>query len=274
MDGRGQLTDPLGRVDDEPGRIDVMGVSFDAFTPDRLIDFLIESSEMGRGGYVLTQNVDGLRQAVTDPSGIPQHIAEADVRVADGMPIVWASRVRRTPLPERVAGSDLIFTLSNALAERRRTLFLLGGHAGTASATSRILTDRFEGLEVVGTHCPPLGYEDDPAQLSRIESFLETTAPDFVYIGLPFDKAAVLAYRLRERLPSAWFLGLGVSFSFVSGDVQRAPLWLQRLGLEWLHRFAQEPRRLFRRYFIDDLPFVVSLMRWSLAARSGRLGPV
>jgi N-acetylglucosaminyldiphosphoundecaprenol N-acetyl-beta-D-mannosaminyltransferase len=155
-----------------------------------------------------------------------------------------------------VAGSDVIWELTAALAQTQRSLFLLGGTPGTAERAAAALTERFPGLVIAGSYCPPVGFEDEPGEMARIDSALRGASPDFVYIGLPFPKASALALEMREAMPATWFVGLGISFSFVCGDVRRAPVWMQRTGLEWVHRLAQEPQRLGRRYLVEGLPFV------------------
>jgi N-acetylglucosaminyldiphosphoundecaprenol N-acetyl-beta-D-mannosaminyltransferase len=183
------------------------------------------------------------------------------------MPLIWASRIQGTPLPARVAGSDLVVTLASALAKADRTLFLLGGQPGIAVRAADSLRERNPGIQVVGTHCPPYGYEDDPIAMDKIRSSLAQAKPDFVYVGLPFPKASALVAELRDALPQTWFLGIGISFSFICGDVVRAPRWVQRTGLEWVHRLIQEPRRLGRRYILEGLPFAAQLMLSASAKR-------
>lgn len=241
------------------------------YTPVTLIERLVAESQERRGGYVVTPNLDHLR-SVTHDARLMALALEADIRVADGMPLMWASRLQGTPLPARVAGSDLIFSLSTALARTGLSVFLLGGNPGTADASAEILQRHAPGLQVVGTYCPPHGFERDAAELSAIEAALVAAEPDFVFVGLPFGKASQLVSIVRRSLPGTWFLGLGVSFSFVSGEVRRAPRGLQRLGLEWLYRLLQEPRRLSRRYVFEGFPFAMRLL-WSSARRRGRPSP-
>ena len=115
--------------------------------------------------------------------------------------------------------------------------------------------------------CPPFGFERDPAWLDRIERELREHQPDIVYVGLGFPKQEHLIVALRERLPYTWFVSCGISFSFVAGEIRRAPAVMQRLGLEWLHRMAQEPGRLYRRYLLLGIPFLIQLMSSALLFR-------
>jgi N-acetylglucosaminyldiphosphoundecaprenol N-acetyl-beta-D-mannosaminyltransferase len=243
-----------------------MGLGLDALTMDEAVAVIMTRLERSSGGYVMTPNLDNLRGVRRNPD-LWEIAQQADLRVADGRPLVWASRLQGTPLPTRVAGSDLIFATSEAAAAAGRSVFLLGGSPGTAERAASELRRRYPSLIVAGTHCPPLGFETRPDEIVELTRELRTARPDIVLIGMPFPKAGDLVRSIRRDFPSTWFLGLGISFSFVCGDIQRAPHWMQRLGVEWLHRLVQEPRRLGRRYLLEGLPFALALMGHSLAAR-------
>jgi N-acetylglucosaminyldiphosphoundecaprenol N-acetyl-beta-D-mannosaminyltransferase len=247
-------------------RVTVGGVSLDALTAEETIAVVLDRLRDGQGGSVLTANLDHVRQHSQD-AGVRELFDSATLVVADGMPLVWASRLQGTPLPGRVAGSDLVFSLTAKAAGERRRLFLLGGAPRTADRAGDALATRFPGIEVAGSHFPPFGFEADPSQLAAIANSISAASPDLVYVGLPFPKADRLISKLRPMAPAAWFLALGVSFSFVAGDLDRAPRWMQRLGLEWLHRLAKEPRRLFRRYIMQGIPFAIRLFARSIARR-------
>ena len=239
-------------------RVSLMGLDIDAMTEEQAVARVVDRSLNDEGGWVITPNLDHLRQFRRKPS-LRRHFAEADLVLADGMPLVWASRLQDTPLPERVAGSDLIWSLTEELGRRGGSLFLVGGNPGTAEEAGGMLEQRAPGLRVVGTTCPPVGFEFDDDQMESIVTSLRDARPDVVYVGLPLDKQVAVIPHLREQLPGTWFLGLGISFSFVTGDVARAPAWMQRHGLEWIHRLVQEPKRLFRRYLLEGVPLSASL---------------
>ena len=122
-------------------------------------------------------------------------------------------------------------------------------------------------LRIAGTFCPPVGFEHDPAWMRRIREDIVSSQPDVVFVALGSPKQEYLIQLLRTELPKAWWVGVGISFSFVCGDVKRSPMWMRRLGLEWLHRLAQEPRRLMRRYLLDGMPFAFELMVRSFLGR-------
>ena len=235
------------------------GVRLHAITERKAIEHILEELDAGRGGTVVTPNLDHIRRATRDLS-FGALVAEADLVVADGMPLIWASRLQGTPLPQRVAGSDLISTLSAAAGNRGKSIFLLGGAPGTAEAAAEVLKRDNPPLKIVGTYCPPIGFEENDAEMARIITMLKAAAPDIVFVALGSPKQENLIQRIRSILPKSWWLGVGISFSFLCGDVRRAPRWLQRIGLEWLHRLSQDPKRLFHRYIIVGLPFGAQLM--------------
>jgi N-acetylglucosaminyldiphosphoundecaprenol N-acetyl-beta-D-mannosaminyltransferase len=238
-----------------------MGLDFAAVSEDQTIEHVLGAVTEGRGGWVCPANLDVLRQWC-DSADVRQLMADADLVVADGMPLLWAGELQGSPLPQRVAGSTLIVSLSAAAAAAGASVFLLGGNPGTADAAARKLAARHPHLRVAGTLCPPLGFEQDAAWLGRIEKSLRAASPDIVFVGLGFPKQERLIVWLREQLPRAWFVSCGISFSFVAGEIQRAPVLVQRLGLEWFHRLVQEPKRLFRRYLLQGVPFLTELL-WS-----------
>lgn len=240
-------------------RTDLMGLSLDRLSEVETIDEALSALHRHEGGWICPTNLDVLRQYV-DSDDVRALVDEADLVVADGMPLIWASRLAGAELPERVAGSSLIWTLPERAARDGASVFLLGGNEGAADDAADRLRGRNPALSVAGTLCPPMGFDRDDAQLDVIDATLLEAQPDFVFVGLGFPKQEKLIRRLRKVLPEAWFVSCGISFSFVSGEVRRAPVWVQRAGLEWFHRLVQDPRRLFRRYVIEGFPFLVRLL--------------
>jgi N-acetylglucosaminyldiphosphoundecaprenol N-acetyl-beta-D-mannosaminyltransferase len=246
-----------------------MGVTFDALNQEQVLDEIFDDLDAGRGGWVITTNLEILRQQ-TSVHEWQDLLSEATLVVVDGMPLVWASALAGTPVPERVAGSSLVAPLCARAARHGKSVFLIGGAPGTAARAASLLAQDASGLIVAGTLCPALGFERDPAAVSDIRKRLREAQPDIVLVGLGAPKQERLIHTLRADLPAAWHLGVGISFSFITGDVRRAPRWVQRAGLEWIHRFVQEPGRLFNRYFLQGLPFAMRLGSWALRQRIRR----
>ena len=239
--------------------VNIGGVELHAVTEQQTIDLILSALSQGFGGTVVTPNLDIVRNCRRDLS-FATLVAESSLAIADGTPLIWASKVQGTLLPQRVAGSDLISTLSAAAATAGRSIFLLGGAPGAAEGAAEVLKSRSPTLKVAGTYCPPMGFEKNPEELRKIEQILTAARPDIVWVALGSPKQERLIAILRKTLPAAWWLGVGISFSFLTGEVQRAPKVLQKVGLEWLHRVWQEPGRLAKRYFVHGLPFFATLM--------------
>lgn len=253
------------------GRIRLHGLAIDRLTEAEAIAAVLGALDERRGGYAVTPNLDHVRQFAQRPDLRPI-FERADLVVADGMPLVWASRVQGTPLPERVAGSDLVWSLTAEAALRGRSVFLLGGAPGASEAAEARLRALYPGALIAGRLSPPLGFERRPEEMERIRSALADADPDIVYVALGFPKQERLIAYLRPEFPRAWFLGVGFSLSFIAGDAARAPGWMIRLGLEWVHRLAQEPRRLAKRYLVHDLPFAARLFARAAVTRLRRRG--
>lgn len=247
-------------------RISLMGMQIDHLTERQVVAAIGDSLSRGRGGWVITPNLEHLRRYRKDHA-LKQYFDQADLVLADGMPLVWASRVKGTPLPARVAGSDLIWSLSMEAARRGRSIFVLGGTREAGWEAARKLQERCPGLRIAGMVYPPHGFDSDSLAMDQIIETLEIVDPDIVYVGLGFPKQERVIAILRKRFPQTWFLGIGISIHFVGGDIARAPRWMQRLGLEWIHRLAQEPRRLAKRYLVYGLPFAARLLAHGAVAR-------
>ena len=253
-----------------------MGLPVDQLTESDTIETVLEAVGAGRGGCLFTPNLHHMQAFATGADGSvydrSSRLPGARLVVADGMPLIWASKLRGTPLPERVAGSNLIWTLTEGAARRGASIFLLGGNPGAADACAARMRAEFPGVLIAGCMSPPHGFETDERAIDEIVATLRAAAPEIVYLALGFPKQEELALQLAPYLPTTWFVGVGISFSFVSGEVQRAPRWMQVTGLEWIHRLVQEPRRLFRRYVVDGLPFAARMFKHALRSRFGGRG--
>ncbi|MCV7312911.1 WecB/TagA/CpsF family glycosyltransferase [Mycobacterium paraffinicum] len=257
------------RVSAGPDKIEVGGLWFDALTEEQVVDVVREAWAAGRGGSIIPVNVDVARAAARGPE-LAELIARASLVVADGMPLVWAARAKGDRLPERVAGSSLIFPLSAAAAADGKSVYLLGGAEGVPERAAGALVARSAGLRIAGTLSPPFGFDDTEDGARRAVAAVAAAAPDLVFVGLGFPRQERLIELVRQELPHAWCLACGGGIAMTAGIVRRASPVLQRLGFEWVHRLALEPRRLARRYLRDDLPFALALVIRSAAQRFRR----
>jgi N-acetylglucosaminyldiphosphoundecaprenol N-acetyl-beta-D-mannosaminyltransferase len=252
-----------------PERIVIVRCAIDPLTSAQAVDHVFESLAAGRGGWLFTPNLDILRRLTKDPQ-YDAITSTASLRLADGMPLVWAARLQGTPLPERIAGSEIIWSLCAHAARLGRSVFFLGGNPGAAAAAVERLRGLYPALTVAGIEVPPLGFERNEEYLSSLQAALIDAAPDLVLVGLPAHKQDPLIRRLTAAMPRTWFAGIGVTFSFVAGEVRKPPPIVRRIGLEWFFRLLQEPRRLARRYLLEGVPFAIWLLAHSAANRFRR----
>lgn len=224
----------------------VWGVPFAPVTLEETVEAVDDLIEKREPSYFITANLHYVMLTREHPALEPINEAAALI-VADGAPIVRAARRRPVPLPERVAGSDLIFHLCELAAKKGRRLFFLGAPEGVAEEAAEKLRARYPGLQVVGTECPPFRplSDDEHAQLlDRIRA----TNPDILLVAFGQPKGERWIFENYKRLGVPVSVQVGASLEFAAGRFARAPLWMQKTGLEWVFRLLQEPRRLFARY--------------------------
>ncbi len=246
-------------------QVGMLGAYVDCVTAAQAAERTREFIESGVPHQVVTVNIDFLRQAQQDREfmDIINHSALA---VADGMPLVWASGWMGDRLPERVAGVELVDHCCRFAASEGYRVFLLGGEEGVPQAAARILEERHPGLQVVGTYSPPVGpFSEDEDH--KIVSMIQEARPHILLVafGAPKQDKWIAAHQRQLSVPLA--IGVGGVFNFLTGRVKRAPMWMQKHGLEWLYRVSQEPGRLWRRYFVNDLPVVARLAFYALQLR-------
>jgi N-acetylglucosaminyldiphosphoundecaprenol N-acetyl-beta-D-mannosaminyltransferase len=240
-------------------RVAIDGLLFDDVTLAEATARLVAMAQLrDRPRFACTGNLDHLALASTDVAFRAAYHA-ADLVVADGAPIVWLARLAGTPLRERVAGSDLFWTLGEASGTTGVTLFLLGGVEGAADEARRALEHRYPGCKVVGTYCPPFATFSDDNEQERIRTRVQAVRPDILLVafGAPKQEKWIVANKDRVGVPMA--IGVGGSFEMASGKLRRAPQWVQHAGMEWAFRFAQQPRRLFERYVQRDMPHLAKV---------------
>jgi N-acetylglucosaminyldiphosphoundecaprenol N-acetyl-beta-D-mannosaminyltransferase len=230
------------------------------------VEYIMAASGRHEGGWVATPNIDICRQSRRDPA-LRSLVETATLIVPDGMPLVWAARLRGCPLPERVAGGSLIFSLTEAAARHGRSIYLLGGATEVPYRAAVQLRRRYPGLVVAGADAPPPGFHADPDVVETVRGRLAAAAPDIVYVGLGFPKQEQLIANLAPSFPATWFVGCGAAIPYAAGTLPRPPQWMRGTGLAWLFRLSHEPRRLFRRYLVDDLPFALALLAAAAAER-------
>jgi N-acetylglucosaminyldiphosphoundecaprenol N-acetyl-beta-D-mannosaminyltransferase len=231
-------------------RIELLGCQVDNLTLEETLQRVEAFIRSGHPHQHVVVNVDKIVKAQQDAE-LRRIINDCALINVDGMPVVWASRVLGKPLKERVAGVDLFDALMHRAAREGWRVYLLGARAEVVSDVRRIYEQRLPGLRVVG-HRDGYWPKDEDEQVAQ-EIAGSGAQLLFVAISSPRKEQFLGRWQATMKVPFA--MGVGGTFDVASGRVKRAPLWMQRTGLEWFYRFLQEPRRMFRRYFIDDMAF-------------------
>jgi len=249
-----------------PPKVTILGVAFDSLDYEELcacIDLRIASREPG---YVVTPNTDHVCRYHRDPDF--QHAyAGAFLVLPDGVPILWAAWLFRTPLRQKLSGSDLVPALAAYAAERGYSVYFLGGYPGTAAATARILKGRHPALRVAGVDCPEYGFHLNEARNGEVLQQLKASQADICFVALGSPKQELWMRRHYGEASVPVMIGVGGTLDFVSGRIRRAPKWVQKAGFEWLWRLCQEPRRLWHRYLVEDMLIFKLLWRESRQRR-------
>lgn len=232
----------------------LFGIDFDVLTMQDAVNWVLQNVATGRQShcrYVVTPNVNLTLRHQNDPE-FRRLIHHADLTICDGQPLVRLSKFFRKPLPERVAGSDLVFqTFDAAIPEMPLKVFLLGAAPGVAETAEVNIHNRWDGVQVVGLLSPDFGFEKDPQQNKEIVDQINESGADLLIIGLGAPKQETWAFQHRFELQTAVALCVGGTIDFLAGEQTRAPKIVQRMGVEWVWRIATNPGRLAGRYFKD-----------------------
>ena len=205
--------------------------------------------------YVVAINVDVVRKIEADPY-LKKIVDDADMVLVDGKPLVWISKLHGRPLKEKVSGSDLVPLLCEVAAKNGYKVFIIGGKEGSAERAKQRLEEKLPDIKIVGTYAPPFGFEKDDAELERINRMISQAHPDLLITCFGCPKQEKWIYENIEKYDAKVSICAGATVDFLAGNVTRAPRWMSEHGLEWVYRFLQEPRRMFRRYFVDDMKII------------------
>jgi N-acetylglucosaminyldiphosphoundecaprenol N-acetyl-beta-D-mannosaminyltransferase len=248
--------------------VTIAGARLDALAFDDVVETIVaHAAHGGAPAYVVTPNAHHVVLLQRD-ARLREIYEHAFLVVADGVPLLWAARLLGMHLPGRVNGTDLFEALCARAASEGLRVFLLGGRAGAADAAAAHLTARHPSLNICGTHCPPMNFEKDATESGQVLAAIGDARPHILFVGLGAPKQEYWMYSTCEQLGVPVSLGIGVSFEFVGGIVPRAPLWMQRAGLEWLYRLVAEPGRLWKRYVIGNAFFCALVARQWIALRA------
>ena len=235
----------------------------DVLTFDQGLDAIRELVQSGKGGAVYTPNVDHIVTLERNPK-FRDVYTRASLSFADGVPVLWASWLLRPVLPEKLSGSDMILPVARLAGREGWRVYLLGGSPGAAKIAAERLREQC-GTNIVGIDDGMIRIGDKSPEQRAIVERIRDARPDLVLVALGAPKQEFWIDENADEIGPAVCLGVGASLDFVAGTMKRSPRWMSKIGLEWMYRLGQEPKRLWRRYLIDDPRFLAIVLRtWRL----------
>jgi N-acetylglucosaminyldiphosphoundecaprenol N-acetyl-beta-D-mannosaminyltransferase len=234
----------------------MFGLIFESVTFASAVTQILDAAKQKKKGLIVTPNVDHIVM-LQDDAEMKRIYENAMFRYADGMPIVWLSKILNGEhLPERVTGADLLIAVCEKSAHTALNIFFLGGNPGIAEQAAKKLQSQFHNLKIAGFYCPPFGFEHNQAETDRIIDDINSRNVDILFIGVGAPKQEKWAAKHLDRLHVGPILCVGAAFDFAAGIIKRAPLWIQKSGMEWFWRLASEPGRMWKRYLVRDSRFI------------------
>ena len=210
-------------------------------------------------GHIITPNVDQVVRMEKDPY-FKEICNNAELLLVDGHPLMWIAKWYGMPIKEKICGSDLVPHLCELASKKGYRVFLLGAAEGVASKAARNLEAKYQGIQVVGTYSPPYGFEKDTKEIEKINTILRESNADMLFVGMGVPKQDRFIYENMNKYQIPMSFSIGATIDFIAGEQKRAPRWMSDHGLEWVYRLFSDPKRMFKRYIIDDMQ--IFLLAW------------
>ncbi len=211
--------------------------------------------------YVVAINVDVVMKIEEDPY-LKRIVDSADMVLVDGKPLVWISKLHGKSLKAKISGSDLVPLLCEVAAQKGYKIFLIGGKDGIADQAKQHLVKKLPGIQIVGVYAPPFGFEKNKTELEKINQMISEAHPDLLIACFGCPKQEKWIYENLAKYEAKVSICAGATVDFLAGNVKRAPRWMSEHGLEWFYRFLQEPKRMFKRYFVDDVGIIKLIFKY------------
>ena len=246
------MTEKDLKIVDNRKVIDFLGIRLNNMTATEILDHVDYCIERKTPVQIVGVNVYQALRVIEDKYS-HQIFDEAEIVFTDGKPIMWMADRLKRPIIEKVSGPDLMLLLCERAAQKNYKIFLLGAGPGVADKAAENLEHDYPGLQCVGTYSPPFGFERDPEEMKKIVTMLKDSGADQLFVGMGSPKQDIFIYENKKEYNIPVSYSMGAALDFIGGSVKRAPKWMSDHGLEWFHRFTQNPKRLFKRYFVDDM---------------------
>lgn len=215
----------------------------------------------GDKSYVVAINVDVVTKIEKD-TYLKKIVDEANMVLVDGKPLVWIAKWHKNPVKEKISGSDLVPIICRVAAQKGYSIFIIGGKEGVAEQAKRNLEKQYSDINVTGTYCPPFGFEKDSSELEKINAIINESKPDILLACLGCPKQEKWVYENYSKYGAKVSICAGATVDFIAGNIKRAPAWMSNHGLEWLYRMTKDPKRLIKRYLIDDLKIIPLIFKY------------
>ena len=240
-------------------RIKFLNTYIDNITMEQAIDAAMQLVKEKKNAYVVTPNLDHIVMLEND-NLFRDVYANANLILADGKPLIWISKYLKNPIIEKISGSDFFPNVCKKAAEQGYSIFILGAAEGIAAKAAERLMSSYNNLKIVGTYSPPIGFEKNPIETSRVLEMINASNPDILAVALGSPKGEKFIYQNLEKLNVPLSMSIGATIDFIAGKVKRCPKWMSNLGLEWLYRIYKEPKRMWKRYW-NDAKKIIPIIR-------------
>jgi len=211
--------------------------------------------------YVVAINVDVVIKLEKDQY-LRKIINDASMTLVDGQPLVWISHLKKNPVKAKVSGSDLVPCLCEKAADKGYSIFIIGGADGIAARAKQNLERIYPGINIVGIYAPPFGFEKNNDELKKINALISEVHPDLLVACFGCPKQEKWIYENYQDYDATVSVCAGATVDFLAGNIKRAPKWMSSCGLEWLYRMTQDPKRLVKRYLLDDIKIIKLLFKY------------
>lgn len=215
----------------------------------------------GKKSYIVPINVDVVIKMEKDKY-LKKIVDQANMVLVDGKPLIWISKWHKHPVKDKISGSDLVPVLCRWAAKKGYSLFIIGGKEGRAEQAGKRLQLQIPDINIVGTYAPPFGFEKDKKELETINEKITKARPDILITCFGCPKQEKWIYENFQMYDAKVSLCAGATVDFLAGEIKRAPRWMSDHGLEWFYRFLQEPRRMLKRYFWDDIKIIKLIIKY------------
>jgi N-acetylglucosaminyldiphosphoundecaprenol N-acetyl-beta-D-mannosaminyltransferase len=251
-------------------KVDILGTPVSSLTMDELFSDWAAVIQQGQKAQVCITPVNSLL-AARATARVQTIYKNADFVLCDGVPVKWASEFLGKPIKQRITGLDVLPRIFPFALKNDFSIFLLGASPGVAETLKQVMGAKHPGVQIVGTFVPPFRAVFSQDENEQMIQAINTAKPDILLVSLTAPKQDIWIAENLASLDTHLAIGIGGAFEVAAGMIKRAPVWMQKAGLEWLYRFLQEPKRMFKRYFVEAPVFIPLIIQQKFSKRSGRL---